>query len=199
MPPPPNSYLAPSLTAKRGVIGSPLGRGPGWAARESLSAGTWKPDRPCRAAAGRARSGPRRASCRHHLDEAAQHVGRDAVFPARRRAGTSAAACESLATNSALRHGRGRRSWRRHRPALTSASPRSRRSGPRCGAAGPAPSSARRDRPAAAPACRRTVFSTPTFILPNPGRYFATGSLSCSWPSSTSIMAATVTIGLVIE
>src|SRR3981189_941410 len=43
MPPPPDSYLAPSLTAKRGVIGSPLGRGPGWAARATLSAGPWQP------------------------------------------------------------------------------------------------------------------------------------------------------------
>ena len=40
----PDSYLAPSLTAKRGVIGSPLGRGPGWAARATLSADTWKPE-----------------------------------------------------------------------------------------------------------------------------------------------------------
>src|SRR5260370_26209303 len=44
MRPAPDAYLAPSSTAKRGVIGWPLGRGPGWAARATLPAGTWKPE-----------------------------------------------------------------------------------------------------------------------------------------------------------
>ena len=46
---------------------------------------------------------------------------------------------------------------------------------------------------------RYNVGSTPTFIWPISGRYFATGSLICMRPSSTSIMAATETIGLVME
>ena len=42
-------------------------------------------------------------------------------------------------------------------------------------------------------------FSTPTFILANAGMYFAIGSPSEMRPSSTSIMAATVVTGLLIE
>ena len=48
--------------------------------------------------------------------------------------------------------------------------------------------------------CRpSTIFSVPTFILPISGRNFATGSLTCSLPSSTICMTATLTIGLVME
>ena len=43
------------------------------------------------------------------------------------------------------------------------------------------------------------MFSTPTFWLANSGMNLATGSASRSWPSSTSIMMPTETIGLVIE
>ena len=43
------------------------------------------------------------------------------------------------------------------------------------------------------------LFSTPTFWSANSGMNFATGSLSRKWPSSTSIMMPTETIGLVIE
>ena len=41
--------------------------------------------------------------------------------------------------------------------------------------------------------------STPTVIEANAGRYLATGSESSSRPSSTSVIVATETIGLVIE
>ena len=41
--------------------------------------------------------------------------------------------------------------------------------------------------------------STPTLRSSNSGRYCATGARRSSLPSSTSIMAATETIGLVIE
>ena len=43
------------------------------------------------------------------------------------------------------------------------------------------------------------LFSTPTFWLANSGMNLATGSLSRKWPSSSSIMMPTETIGLVIE
>ena len=42
-------------------------------------------------------------------------------------------------------------------------------------------------------------FSTPTLTFANDGMYFETGSSSCSLPSSTSIMAATVVIGFDME
>ena len=42
-------------------------------------------------------------------------------------------------------------------------------------------------------------FSSPTFTSLKAGMYLATGSLSASLPSSNSIIAATVVIGLVIE
>ena len=48
----------------------------------------------------------------------------------------------------------------------------------------------------------RSSFSplaTPTFTLAKAGMYFETGSVMTSRPSSTSIIAATETIGLVIE
>ena len=41
--------------------------------------------------------------------------------------------------------------------------------------------------------------ATPTFTLAKAGMYFETGSVMRSRPSSTSIIAATETIGLVIE
>ena len=43
------------------------------------------------------------------------------------------------------------------------------------------------------------LFSTPTFWSANSGMNFATGSPRMKWPSSTSIMMPTETIGLVIE
>ena len=42
-------------------------------------------------------------------------------------------------------------------------------------------------------------FSTPTLTSANDGMYFDKGSSSCSLPSSTSIIAATVVIGFDIE
>ena len=41
--------------------------------------------------------------------------------------------------------------------------------------------------------------TTPTFVFAKAGMYFETGSVMRSRPSSTSIIAATETIGLVIE
>ena len=38
-----------------------------------------------------------------------------------------------------------------------------------------------------------------TFTLPNAGMYFATGSISRKRPSSSKVISATQTIGLVIE
>ena len=43
------------------------------------------------------------------------------------------------------------------------------------------------------------LFSTPTFWSENSGMYLAIGSLSRKWPSSSSIMMPTETIGLVME
>ena len=42
-------------------------------------------------------------------------------------------------------------------------------------------------------------FSTPTFVLAKAGMYLASGSEISSRPSSTSVIAATETIGLVME
>ena len=41
--------------------------------------------------------------------------------------------------------------------------------------------------------------TTPTFVFAKAGTYFDTGSVMRRRPSSTSIIAATETIGLVIE
>jgi hypothetical protein len=43
------------------------------------------------------------------------------------------------------------------------------------------------------------LFSTPTFCSENSGMYLAIGSFSRKWPSSSSIMMPTETIGFVIE
>ena len=87
MPPPPDSYLAPSSTLKRGVIGGPLGRWPGLrGARElvgrHLEGGVDHAERLQHAL------GQRLAQllAGQHLDQAALDVDRDAVFPARRPA-----------------------------------------------------------------------------------------------------------------
>ena len=45
----------------------------------------------------------------------------------------------------------------------------------------------------------RPESSTETIIFESSGRYFDTGSLICSRPSSTSCISVVLTIGLVIE
>ena len=133
------------------------------------------------------------------FDDTAQHVGRHGIFPRRARLVEQRQLGE---LGRPSRHWSGpvrdlhvddrtaSPCWRRPR----------RRSGPRCGASGPGWSSAGAAARARAPPCRRRSSSrrrpwcrrTPECIS-TPDR------ASVSLPSSISIMAATVTIGLVIE
>ena len=116
---------------------------------------------------------------RHRLDDEAQHVGGEAVFPVR---------CPDRTAAATWRARRSRRPWTCAPPPIWRIPDRARapawcrgrgKSGRRCGAAGPGWSAA-----ASARACRRQASAT--FSSASGGRYFDTGSASSTRPSSTS-------------
>jgi len=127
------------------------------------------------------------------LDDAPEHVGGVAVFP-------------NLARLKAQRQRGERGDMLGHRPLLAHQIRREhlalhvRISGEAVGEAGRVPHQVLdRDRAFRRTSSNVSPVSTPTFTSANAGMYFASGSVTSSRPSSTSVIAATVTIGFVME